>query len=226
MGLLARAIVWIQFKLGTYKVRQITRIERGGVVIDCADSRYQPSNGIRYELSPDEWFLYSYRFFPRGYREHSYDEEFTMRELYYDYFAKMGPSRPSFMDTTTQIFAIFKNKHSTGYIILETRSSKPNLHLIGGSRTKFYSGIHINQWGISDYKDTFESGMVKPIYYATSPIEAATCMLADTDDFRKLKIELFSLNEGCDENPGSCVLHSKLTRLLQDCKYTDLYLEK
>ena len=74
MGLLSRAIVWMQFKLGTYQARQITKIERGGVVIDCADSRYQPSYGIRYELSPDEWFLYSYQFFPRNHREDFYDE--------------------------------------------------------------------------------------------------------------------------------------------------------
>lgn len=212
MGLLSRAIVWMQFKLGTYQARQITKIERGGVVIDCADSRYQPSYGIRYELSPDEWFLYSYQFFPRNHREDFYDEKFIMRELYYDYYAEWGSSKRD------QGFAIFKKKSFTGYIILETRS--------GDSQTKYYSGIHINLWGVSDYVLRRESGMVKPIFHATTPKEAAICMLADTDDFRKVKINLVSLNKDCNENPGSCALHSKLTKLLQDCNHTDLYIDK
>lgn len=211
MGLLARAIVWMQFRLGIYQARQITRIERGGVVISCADSRYQPDGGIRHELSPDEWFIYSWRFFPRYYGQYFRDEESLLREHYYDYFAKTGALRQS------NIYLIFKNKHSTGYIIVEH---------FGGNRGKFYSGMHINEWGTSDYKMVFESRRVKPIEYATSPVEAASCMLADLDDFKKIKIDLASLQKECEESPGSCALHVKLTKLLQDCKHTDLYLEK
>lgn len=112
MGLLSRAIAWAQFKLGIYHARQITRIERGGLVISCADSRYQPDGGIRHELSPDEWLLFSWRFFPRDYRKEFYDDEFLLRERYYNYFAKTEGSR-------TNIYSIFKNKHNTGYFIVE-----------------------------------------------------------------------------------------------------------
>lgn len=212
----------MQFKIGIYQVRQITRIERGGIVISCADSRYQPDGGIRYELSPDEWLLYSYRFFPRDHRREDFDEEFLVRERYYDYFAERGSSKR----TKKYIYSIFKNKHNTGYIIVATLFSEQNPNLVGESRTKFYSAIHINEWGASDYKDVFESRMVKPIYYATSEIEAAICLLTDRGDFSKVKIDIASLHKDCDESPGSCVLYSKLTKLLQDCNYTDLYIEK
>ncbi|MBZ0095717.1 MAG: hypothetical protein K8H75_10175 [Sulfuricella sp.] len=210
MGVLSRAFVSTQFKLGIYQARQITRIERGGLVISCADSRYQPDGGIRRELSPDEWLLFSWRFFPRDYRKEFYDEEFLLRERYYDYFVKTGNSR-------TNIYSIYKNQHDTGYIIVE---------YFGENRGRLYSGMHINQWGTSDYKTVFESGLVKPIEYVRSPVEAATCMLADLDDFKKVKIDLASLHKDCEESPGSCALHLKLTKLLQDCKHTDLYLEK
>lgn len=210
MGALSRFFVATQHKLGIYRARQITRIEKRGIVISCADSRYQPDGGVRHELSPDEWFLFSWRFFPRNYREEFYDEEFLSRECYYDYFAKSGSSR-------TNVYSIFKNQHDTGYIISEHLSEK---------NQRFYSGMHINQWGTSDYKTVFESGFVKPIQYARSSREAAICMLADLGDFKKIRIDLDSLQKEGTENPGSCALHLKLTKLLQDCKYTDLYLER
>lgn len=200
----------MQFKLGIYQARQITRIEKGGFVISCADSRYQPDGGIRHELSPDEWFIFSWRFFPRNHAEDFYDAELLMRERYYDYFAKTGASR-------TNIYLIFKNKHSTGYIIVE---------YFGENRGRFYAGMHINEWGTSDYKTVFASRMVKPIEYARSPVEAAICMLADRDYFKEIKIDLASLHKNCEESPGSCALHLKLTELLPACKHTDLYLEK
>ena len=211
MGLLSRAIAWGQFKFGICQARQITRIERGGIVISCADSRYQPDGGIRHELSPDEWFIYSWRFFPRYYGQYFCDEESFLRECYYDYFAKTRAIQQS------NIYSIFKNGHNTGYIIVEH---------FGENRGRFYSGMHINEWGTNDYKTVFDSGEVKPIEYAKSPVEAAICMLADLDDFKKVKIDLASLQKDCEESPDSCVLHVKLTKLLQDCKHTDLYLEK
>ena len=116
------------------------------------------------------------------------------------------------------IYSIFKSKYDTGYIVLEC---------FGGNRGKFYAGMHLNQWGTSDYKTVFASGMVKPIEYATSSAEAAICILADRGDFTEIKIDLASLQKACsDESPGSCALHSKLTKLLEDCRYTDLYLKK
>lgn len=211
MSVLSRAFVSTQFKLGIYQLRQITRIERGGIVISCADSQYQPDGGIRHELSPDEWFIYSWRFFPRYYGQYFCDEASLLRECYYDYFAKTGTIRQS------NIFSIFKNRHNTGYIIVEH---------FGENRGRFYSGMHINEWGTSDYKTVFESGWVKPIDNAKSPVEAAAYMLADLDDFKKVKIDLASLQKDCEESPESCALHVKLTKLLQDCKHTDLYLEK
>lgn len=210
MGLISRAFVRTQFKLGIYQTRQITRIERGGLVISSADSRYQPNGGIRHELSPDEWLLFSWRFFPMGYREEFYDEEYLSCERYYDYFEKTGRSG-------TDLYSIFKNGRNTGYIIKE---------YFGGNRGKLYSGMHINQFGTSDYNTVFNTGSVKPIEYARSPIEAAICMLADLDDFRKVQINLDSLHKDCGENPGSCALHLKLKKLLRNCKHTDLYLEK
>lgn len=210
MGLFSRALVGTQFKLGIYQTRQITRIERGGLVISSADSRYQPDGGIRHELSPDEWLLFSWRFFPKDYREEFYDEEFLSRERYYDYFDKAGRSGKN-------LYSIFKNGHNTGYIIAE---------YFGGNRRTLYSGMHINEWGTSDYKLVFDSGLVKPIEYAKSPIEAAICMLADLDDFRKITIDLDSLHKECEENPGPCALHLKLMKLLRNCNHTHLYLEK
>lgn len=223
MDLLARAIVWIQFKLGIYQVRQITRIERGGLVISRADSRHQPDGGIRYELSSDEWFLYSYRFFPRSYRG-VYDEEFLTRERYYDIYANRGPAEQEW-----QLFTIFKNGHTTGYFIQEYRHSA-NPNLIGSfHKTRSYYGIHINQLGTSSYKDTTKNSIVKEIYFAETPMDAAICMLADDGDFEKVKIDLASLKKDCEDeslldSPGSCILHSKLTRLLQDCNHADLYI--
>lgn len=210
MGILSKAFVTTQFKLGIYQARQITRIEKRGVVISCADSRYQPDGGIRHELSPDEWFLFSWRFFPRNYRKEFYDEEFLSRECYYDYFAKVERSR-------INIYSIFKNQHDAGYIITEYFSE---------NHGKLYSGMHINQWGTSDYKTMFESRLVKPIQYAKSVEEAAICMLADLDDFEKVRIDLALLHKDCEENPGACALHLKLTKLLQECNHTDLFLEK
>lgn len=209
MGVLSRAIVATQFKLGIYQARQITRIEKRGVVISSADSRYQPDGGIRHELSPDAWLLFSWRFFPRDYRKEFYDEEFLSRECYYDYFAPIGRYRK-------YIFSIFKNQHNTGYVITE------HIHEDHG---RYYSGIHINEWGTSDYKSVFKSGLVKPIRYAKTPAEAAICILADLDDFEKTKIDLSSLRKDCEDSPGTCALYAKLTKLLQGCKHTDQYLE-
>ena len=210
MGLLSTTFVATQFKLGIYQARQITRIEKRGILISSADSRYQPDSGIRHELSPDEWLLFSWRFFPRSYRKEFYDEEFLSRECYYDYFAKSDSSR-------TNIYSIFKSQHSTGYLIIEYFSE---------SHGRFYSGMHINQWGTSDYNTMFKNYFVKPIKYARSAVDAAICMLADLDDFKKINLDLTSLQKDCEDDPGSCELHLKLARLLQDCRHTDLYLEK
>lgn len=217
MGLLARATIQIKFKLGIYQVRQIMRIERGGIVID----------GIRYELSPDEWLLYLYRFFPRGYGESSYyDEDFLMHERCYDIYAKRGPARPHNM-----LFEIFEGGHSTGYIIEEHCPSTLYLNQRGESQSKYYTCIHINQWGTSSYVQwghELESGTDKPICFATDVIQAAICVLADLQirSFKEHIINLESLNKDCDENPGSCILYSKLSKLLQECNYTDKYMHK
>lgn len=220
MGLLARAIVWIQFKLGIYQLKAITKIERGGVVISCTDSRYQPGNGIRLELSPNEWFLYSYLYFPRNCREDAYDEEFITRELYYDIYAKSGPHSQNFRENR-DLFAVFKNGHTTGYIIEESRTYEPG----GMSWTsRRYSCVHINQWGVSWYKTTRKSGSVKPIYFVHDPTTAAICVLADDESFEKVNIDLDSLNKDCENSPGSCILHSKLTKLLQECNYAGLFM--
>lgn len=211
MSVLSRAFVSAQFKLGIYQLRQITRIERGGIVISCSDSRYQPDGGIRHELSPDEWFIYSWCFFPRYSGQYFCDEESLLHECYYDYFTKTRSIRQS------NIYSIFKNGHNTGYIIVEH---------FGENRREFYSGMHINSWGTSNYKKVFDSGHVKPIEYTRTPVEAAICMLADLDDFEKVKIDLASLQKDCEASPDSCALHVKLTKLLQKCKHTDSYLEK
>lgn len=216
VSVLSRPFVSTQFKLGIYQLRQITRIEEGGIVISCSDSRYQPDGGIRHELSPDEWFIYSWCFFPRYYGQYSCDEASLLRECYYDYFAKTRHTRQS------NIYSIFKNGHRTGYIIVEHFGQN---HL-GENRGNFYSGMHINEWGISNYKRVFDSGEVKPIEYTRSPVEAAICMLADHDDFEKAKIDLASLQKDCEASPDSYTLHLKLTKLLQKCKHADLYLEK
>lgn len=210
MGILSRAFVATQFKLGIYKTRQITRIEKGGVVISSADSRYQPDGGIRHELSPDAWFLFSWRFFPRNYRNEFYDEAFLSRELYYDYFAPTGRDKEF-------IYSIFKNQHDTGYIVSGYWHADHQI---------IYSGMHVNEWGTSDYKREFTSGLVKPITYAKTPAESAICMLADLDDFEQTKIDLSSLRKDCEDNPGACALHTKLAQLLPRCRNTDRYLEK
>lgn len=222
MDLLARAITWMKFKLGIYQVRQIMRIECGGVVISCSDSRYQPSDGIRYELSPDEWLLYSYYFFPKNYGEASYyDEDFLTHERYYDIYAKSGPARPHNM-----LFEIFKNGSSTGYIIEEHRPSTLYLNQNGESQSRYYSCVHISQSGISTYKQwghELKSGIDKPICFATDVIQAAICVLADLRirSFKEDIIDIDSLNKNCDENPGSCILHSKLTKLLKECNHSN-----
>lgn len=212
MNLLKKAIVWAQFKLGIYEARQIMKIERGGVVISSTNSRYQPSSGIRYELSPNEWLFYSYLFFPRNYGKRFYDEEFTTRELYYDYFSEREPHR----DVTTVTYAIFKNRHNTGYIIQVSYYS---------NRERFCSAKHISSWGFSKYPDTFEN-YVKPLYFATNEIQAAIYVLADAWDFKKCKVDLPSLIEDCSKSPGSCLLHSKLIKILQDCKHIDEYIAR
>lgn len=71
-----------------------------------------------------------------------------------------------------------------GYIITE---------YICENQDRFYSGMHINELGTSDYKRVFEGGPVKPIEYARSIMGAAICKLADLDDFEKIKIDLTSL---------------------------------
>lgn len=226
MGLLARALIAGEFKLGIYKARQITRIERGGLVISCADSRYQPGNGIRYEMSPDEWFLHIYRFFPRYHVLEAYDEDFLAREVYYDYFAESGLESPRSRNTDsyTRIFAIFKNDHDTGYRLIETSFSE-SCGSYRESRGSYYSGLHINSWGTSDYRKVDSHHMIKPFEEAKTPADAAIYMLSDAEDFIKVKIDLSELIQDCETSPGSCQLHTKLTRLLKDCRYQHLYLQ-
>lgn len=210
MGILSRAFITAQFKLGTYHARQITRVEKGGIVISSTDSQYQPDGGIRHELSPDEWFLLTWHFFPRNHTEEFYDDEFLSKECYYDYFAQSGRN-------IKNIYLVFKNQHNTGYFITE---------YFGDEHGRSYSCTHINQCGSSDYKRTFKSGLIKPIEYARIATEAAICIFADLDDFEKTKIDLSSLQNDFEGCPGACALHSKLTKLLQGCKHTDLYLKK
>lgn len=227
MSALARAVCRLKFKLGIYEARQILRVERGGIVISCADSRYQPSEGIRYELSPDEWLLYSYVFFPRGYGEiSSYDENFLKHECYYDIYSKSGLARPR-----GRVFEIFKNGKRTGYILHEHCPSSLYLNQNGESQSRYYTCIHINQWGTSSYVQwgrELESGMDKPICFATDVIQAAICVLSDLQirSFKEDIINLESLSKDCDENPSSCILYAKLTKLLQECSYTDKYIHK
>lgn len=224
MGLLAKALIAGQFKLGIYKARQITRIERGGLVISCADSHFQPGNGIRYEISPDEWFLNSYLFFPRNCVREAYDDSFLAREVYYDYFLESGLGSPRSGDSYTRIFAIFKNDHDTGYRLIETSFSESHgtYRLSTGC---YYSGMHISAWGISDYRKTDSSHMIKPFENAKTPVEAAIYMLSEEEDFLKVKIDLSELAQDCENSPGSCLLHTKLTRLLKDCRHQRLYLQ-
>lgn len=211
VGVLSRSFVAMQFKLGIYQARQITRIERGGLVISCSDSRYQPDVGIRHELSPDEWFIYLWRFFPRYSGQYFCDEESLLRECYYDYFAKTGALRQS------KIYSIFKDKLDTGYIIIQSFDEY---------QKSSYHGIYINQWGTSDYKAVFKNDRFNKIsydenlVYVESLLEAAAYMLADKGNFREVKIDLVSLQS------ESCALHVMLTKLLQKCNHADLYLEK
>ena len=218
----------MKFKLGIYQLRQIIRIERGGIIISCADSRYQPSMGIRYELSPDEWFVYSYRFFPMYLNKDSYDEEFLMRERYYDYYAKRASAGQCHSDGGhTYIFAIFKNGHNTGYIIKEdTHSSSYVNYWHGRQRGSRYSSIFINGFRTGSYKKEWDDGRDGPMLFANSTVWTAICVLADGWGFKKDAIDINSLNNNCDENPGSCILHSKLTNLLKDCRYPEHFIRK
>ena len=211
MSLLTRSLVSTQFKLGVYQLRQITRIERGGVVISGCDSRYQPDGGVRHELTPDEWFIYSWHFFPRYAGQYFCDEESLLREIYYDYFAKERIHRQSNM------FLIYKNDKSTGYMLTES---------FGDNIGRFYNGMFVNDLGSSTYQTTDDYGMVKPIEYAKNCVEAAACMLSDINGFRKVIIDLDSLKNDCEDSPEACTLYAKLKKLLPICSHTHLYLKK
>ncbi|MCO6426856.1 hypothetical protein [Nitrosomonas communis] len=203
MGLLSTANVWAQFKLGIYDIRQITRIEKRGVVVSSANYRYQPDGGIRHELTPDEWFLFVWQFFPRNY---SNDEEFVDQECYYDYFSPTGRHRSS-------LYKIFKNGHDTGYI------------LDGGGNNRgdhFYNGSHINQFGISKYESIVEHLNTNPLSNTHPVVYAAVKVLADRNGFKKTKIDLSRLRRDCELNSESCALYLKLTKMLKDCRHTQL----
>lgn len=225
MSALARAVCRLKFKLGVYEVRQILRVERGGIVISCADSRYQPSDGTRYELSPDEWLLYSYVFFPRGCGEiSSYDENFLKRECYYDIYSKSGLARPR-----SRVFEIFRNENRTGYILQEHCPSSLYLNQNGESQSRYYTCIYINDRGISSYKQwgsELRSGVDKPICFATNERDAGTCVLADLSGFEKSVIDIDALNKNSDEDAGASLLYLKLSELLRDCNFSNEYLRK
>lgn len=222
MGFLAQSLIAGKFKLGIYKARQITRIERGGLVISCTDSRYQAGNGIRYELSPDEWFLYSYKFFPRDYVLEAYNEDFLTREVYYDFFAETGLEKPRSGDSFTVIYAIFKNDRDTGYRVIETSFSVSRGSYREGTG-HFNQGLHISDRGICEYRSVDSRHFIKPFQEARGVVEAASYMLADAEDFTKIKVDLSELTQDCENSPGSCLLHTKLTRLLKDCKNKHSY---
>ena len=219
MGMLAKAVVSVQFKLGIYYLKQVLKIERGGVVINNTDTKYQPSDGTRYELSPDAWFLYSYWFFPKDH--YGYDEEFLTRELYYDYYAKSGPAASAY-----RYYAIYKNGLSTGYFVKE-KEYGGETHSPVTSR-KFFSGFHIYDWGTSVYQNTQNARLrLGQRFERSMPTDAAICLIADVEDFEKVKINLASLKKDCEEekNSRSCILHSKLTKLLPDCHFADNYID-
>lgn len=224
MGLLSKALIAGQFKVGTYAARQIIRIEKGGLVISCSDSRYQPDAGVRYEISPDEWFLYTYIFFPVGCaREDAYDEAFLTREVYYDYYAKSGPESPGSMADRKYIYAIFKNDQDTGYRIIES-SKAINRGSYWHSAGSTYEGLFINSWGLSSYP-TSSSYPVKPFYGAKSIVEAAIYLLADANTLVKVKVSLAELiKESESARPGTIQLCAKLQQLLKACMHTNLYL--
>lgn len=200
MGLFSSVNVRMQFKLGIYETRQITRVEHGGVVID----------GIRYELSPKEWLFYIFQFCS--------DDSFRKlikNELYYDYYPKFKQDFHSMGYSC--YFAIFKNGHSTGYIVREIHFSRPNPDAIGEYRTIFYSGFHINQLAISRYNDT-KNHFLKPIYYTNSKDDAAICMLSDEEGFERvdMMLELAKLKNDYDANHGAYLLQTTLAKQLQD----------
>lgn len=222
VGLVSKAFLAGQFKLGIYKARQITRIERGGLVISTSDSRYQAGNGIRYELSPDEWFMYSYEFFPRDHVLEAYNDDFLAREVYYDFFAETGLGKARSGDSFKSIYAIFKNGQDTGYRVIEISTSVSRGSYREGTG-RFNFGLHISDRGICEYQSADSRGFIKPFREAMGVVQAATYMLADAEDFTKTKIDLSKLAQDCENSPGSCVLHTKLTRLLKDCKNKHSY---
>lgn len=217
MSILTKIAVLIKFKLGIYELRQIIKIEKSGIVISVADSRYRTDAGVRYELSPDEWFIYSWRFFPRYAGQIFCDEETFKSELYYDYFAKVSPyhMRPDY-------YAVFKNGHNTGYIISKHYRENRSWH---NPLPYSFMSMHINGSSTSDYTRVFDNNFAKPIQYAENLIEAAICILSDLDGFKQTKIEMSSLLDDCKSSPESCALHAKLTELLPKCLYTNFYLK-
>ncbi len=207
MGLIARNYYKIQFALGKYQLRQITKIERGGIVIDQ----------LRYEQPPDAWLHYLYLFFPRWCRDETYHKDFRNFELCYDYYDKNGCTGPhSAGGGKNFYYALFKNEKTTGYIIREYYSE--------GRRS--YSVIHINEFGARKY-DSLKNGTVKQIYYAMTEEEAAICMLEDIGDFEPIKIDMNLLAKECENTeqyPGSCILYLKLAELLTKCNHSNNYL--
>lgn len=223
MGIMSRLIVAIEFKLGTLKARQIIRVENGGLVISSSDARYQPGPGIRYELTPDDWFLHTYAFFPMGYSLDAYERGDIKDKVYYDYYSEQHPISPRHGDSHRYIYAIFKSGHDTGYRIVEMRRSESH----GGYSEwvdNWYYGLHINEWGISRYKTTTKSYMQKPFKEARHIHEAAIYMMSDLEEFEREYIKLNVLKSDCERDPGSCVLHDQLAVQLNKCRHASKYI--
>lgn len=229
MGFMSRSIVAGEFKLGILQARQIIRIENGGLVISSSDARYQPGPGIRHEISPDEWFLHTYAFFPRYYPLEAYERGAIKNKIYYDYFSEEYPVSPRHGDVCRYIYAIFKSGQDTGFRIVEEKRfhylekgsiSHDSYRECVGSR---YSGLYILNSGISRYRRTTKDHLIKPFEDARHINEAAVYMMSDLE-FESEYIKLGELNNDCKSDPGSCVLHEQLVAQLSNCRHARKYV--
>lgn len=202
MGFLSTAKAKAEFGMGVLELRPLVKVGNYGLVISTHSDKYQPDQGVRYEISPDEWLYYTWEFFPKDYL----DEEDCRRSpiadnIYFDVHAEYSPVSRLRKRTGMWVYAVFREGHTTGYLLEES---------YGGH---FY-GLHINRSGIRRF---VPESLLNLFTDATDRRAAATYMMSNLDRFQEEVIDLSKLETDCADYPGHCYLRDEMQRILSKC---------
>lgn len=211
MGLINRSFARLKFASGYLEVRKITKIERGSIVID----------GLRYELSPNEWFLCLYLFFPTHCGERLYTKSFCKAEICYDYFHEDNCVRHKGYGLThsKSYYSIFNHGKQTGYIIEERRSDKTNIYNMSSAFSIYIIPDRGNayRYNYNRLEDALYDGTYS--IYNNFLREATIWAYGDPQHFEKIEVDLKNLESLAKENLGTHILYEKLIKLLPKCPF-------